>query len=66
MPLASGLGIPPMTLGLRDLHLGVPIAGIAAILAALAQFLLGYRELMGLAGADHELTLAATAHFAVD
>ena len=42
--------------------LGVPIAGIAAMVAASArQFFLGDRELVGLAGADHELAPAPLA-----
>jgi hypothetical protein len=54
--LASGLGIPPMTLDLDVICISsVPIAGIAAIGAASArQFFLGDRELVGLAGLDDE------------
>ena len=50
--LASGLGIPPMTLDLDVICIsGVPIAGIAATVAASArQFLLGDGELVRLAG----------------
>ena len=46
---------------------GVPIAGIAAHCAASArQFVLGDRELVALAGPDHELALAAVADLAGD
>ena len=59
--LASGLGIPPMTLDLDVICiLGVPIAGIAAIGAASArQFVLGDRELVALARLDHEFAPVA-------
>ena len=57
-----------MTLDLNGICiLGVPIAGIAAIVAASARhFVLGDRELVALAGADHELALAAVADLAGD
>ena len=66
--LASGLGIPPMTLDLNVICIsGVPIAGIAAIGAASArQFFLGDGELVGLARPDHELAFAAVADLAGD
>ena len=49
--LASGLGIPPMTLDLSDLHLGRPHRRDRRIVAALARhFVLGDRELVALAG----------------
>ena len=56
VPLASGLGIPPMTLDLDVICIsGVPISGIAAIGSASArQFFLGDVELMRLAGLDDE------------
>src|SRR5262249_1806844 len=68
VPLASGLGIPPMTLDLDVICIsGVPISGIAAIGAASArQFFLGDVELVGLAGADHEMALAAVSNLAGD
>ena len=61
MLLASGLGIPPMTLDLDVICIsGVPIAGIAAIGAASArQFILRDRELVRLAGLDDELAPVA-------
>ena len=46
---------------------GVPIAGIAAFIAASArQFFLGDSELVRLAGADYELALAAVSDLAGD
>ena len=50
-----------MTLNRHDICiLRVPVAGIAAVEAASArQFVLGNDELVRLAGADHELALAA-------
>ena len=56
MLLASGLGIPPMTLDLDVICIsGVPIAGIASYQRRSArQFVLGDGELCGLARLDHE------------
>ena len=61
VPLASGLGIPPMTLDLDVMCIsGVPIAGIVAIGAASTrQFNLRDRELVRLAGLDDELAPVA-------
>src|SRR4030095_5303162 len=54
--LASGLGIPPITLDLDVICIsGVPISGIVAIgSASVRQFFLGDVELVGLAGLDDE------------
>lgn len=47
--------------------LGVPVAGIAVIGAAsVRQFILGDGELVRLAGADHQLALAAVGDLAGD
>ena len=68
MPLVAGLGIPPITVDLILICISsVPIAGIAAVKRASArQFLVAYREFVGLACADHELSVTAGAHLASD
>src|SRR5262249_28878762 len=69
VPLASGLGLPPMTLDLDVICIsGVPISGIAAIGAASArQFSLGDVELVGLAGLDDAASLSdATGNHAAE
>src|SRR5215469_4517699 len=60
VPLASDLGLTPMTLGLRDLHLERPHRRDRRYRAASARhFVLCDSEHVALAGPDHELALAA-------
>src|SRR5215469_6782450 len=67
VPLASDLGLTPMTLGLRDLHLERPHRRDRRYRAALARhFVLCDSELVALAGPDHELALAAFSDLAGD
>src|SRR6516165_1461137 len=59
VPLASDLGLTPMTLGLRDLHLERPHRRDRRYRAASAQhFILCDREQVALAGLDLELALS--------
>ncbi len=66
VPLASRLGIPPMTLDLDEICIsGVPIAGIAAISVTSArQFFLRDRELVRLSGLDHKFASVSLANAA--
>src|SRR3954453_15980688 len=65
--LVSGLGIPPMTLDLMICISGVPVPGIATFRAASArQVFVGNSELVGLAGADHEMAFPAVPDLAGD
>jgi hypothetical protein len=65
--LASGLGLPPMTLDPKGFaSWASPSQGSPVIAASARHFLLGDREFVALALADHQLALAAIRNLASD